>query len=66
MLHRWSGRMALVIGLVVGLVGSTTAQVVPLGTPAPEITGGPWINSNPLTLSALRGRVVLIEFWTYG
>jgi thiol-disulfide isomerase/thioredoxin len=24
-----------------------------------------WINSAPLTLAALRGRVVLVEFWTF-
>ena len=24
-----------------------------------------WINSNPLTLQSLRGKVVLIDFWTY-
>ena len=33
---------------------------------APELAGGEWINSEPLTLSKLRGRVVLIEFWTFG
>ena len=33
---------------------------------APELAGGEWINSDPLTLSKLRGRVVLIEFWTFG
>ena len=32
---------------------------------APEISGGQWINSEPLTLKGLRGRVVLIEFWTF-
>lgn len=32
---------------------------------APEISGGQWINSEPLTLQGLRGRVVLIEFWTF-
>ncbi len=33
---------------------------------APEIIpGGEWINSEPLTLSALSGNVVLIDFWTY-
>jgi hypothetical protein len=37
-----------------------------VGTPAPEITGGPWINSEPLSLEKLRGRVVFVEFWTYG
>jgi thiol-disulfide isomerase/thioredoxin len=34
--------------------------------PAPEFTGiEKWINSEPLTVSALRGKVVLIDFWTY-
>ena len=33
---------------------------------APEISGGTWINSAPLTLKSLRGRVVIIDFWTFG
>jgi alkyl hydroperoxide reductase subunit AhpC len=33
---------------------------------APELAQGKWINSEPLTLSNLRGKVVLIEFWTFG
>jgi thiol-disulfide isomerase/thioredoxin len=33
---------------------------------APEIQGvAEWINSEPLTLRQLRGKVVLIDFWTY-
>jgi cytochrome c biogenesis protein CcdA/thiol-disulfide isomerase/thioredoxin len=33
---------------------------------APEIQGiTEWINSEPLTLRQLRGKVVLIDFWTY-
>jgi hypothetical protein len=40
--------------------------LVGVGHPAPEITGGPWINSEALSLAGLRGRVVLVEFWTYG
>jgi thiol-disulfide isomerase/thioredoxin len=32
---------------------------------APEISHGIWINSEPLTLKSLHGRVVLIEFWTF-
>ena len=35
-------------------------------SPAPEFAQGTWINSDPLTLKALRGRVVLVEFWTFG
>ena len=37
-----------------------------VGQTAPEITGGPWINSQPLSIEQLRGRVVFVEFWTYG
>src|SRR5215218_1426722 len=34
--------------------------------PAPDFRGlNGWLNSEPLTLAELRGRVVLIDFWTY-
>src|SRR5262245_16735058 len=33
---------------------------------APAFEEGVWINSEPLTIKGLRGRVVLIEFWTFG
>lgn len=34
--------------------------------PAPELTGiSTWINSDPLTIKSLKGKVVLIDFWTY-
>ncbi|HEY0119894.1 MAG TPA: cytochrome c biogenesis protein DipZ [Cellulomonas sp.] len=34
--------------------------------PAPELAGiTAWLNSQPLTLAALRGKVVLVDFWTY-
>src|SRR5688500_11684555 len=33
---------------------------------APELATGDWINSEPLKLKDLRGRVVLVEFWTFG
>jgi thiol-disulfide isomerase/thioredoxin len=33
---------------------------------APDfIAGGVWFNSPPLTIKALQGKVVLIDFWTY-
>jgi cytochrome c biogenesis protein CcdA/thiol-disulfide isomerase/thioredoxin len=33
---------------------------------APELTGiTDWINSGPLTLASLRGKVVLVHFWTF-
>jgi DNA-binding beta-propeller fold protein YncE len=35
---------------------------------APELTGGRgWLNTDkPLTIAALKGKVVLLDFWTYG
>src|SRR5687768_4195362 len=33
---------------------------------APAIGEGAWINTEPLTLKALRGRVVIVDFWTFG
>ena len=33
---------------------------------AHELALGTWINSEALTLKSLRGRVVLVEFWTFG
>src|SRR2546423_3751592 len=35
---------------------------------APELTGGRgWLNTDrPLTLAGLKGKVVLLDFWTYG
>ncbi|WP_339029812.1 thioredoxin family protein [Bradyrhizobium symbiodeficiens] len=34
---------------------------------APDFTGiNNWFNSKPLSLADLRGKVVLVDFWTYG
>jgi thiol-disulfide isomerase/thioredoxin len=33
---------------------------------APAFAEGAWINSEALTLEKLRGRVILVEFWTFG
>ena len=52
--------------------GDTSAEPIPptnhAAAPlAPEFKGiEQWINSEPLTLSQLRGSVVLVEFWTRG
>ena len=56
--------------------GLTRVLVAPFGSSAeykssesataPELASGEWINSEPLKLNGLRGRVVLIDFWTFG
>lgn len=51
-----------------GLWGAASATVQEgeelVGTPAPEWTVTTWINSKPLSLAQLRGKVVLLRWWT--
>ena len=55
--------------LAAGLLAATCAvHAAPLRDfgPAPELAGiDHWINSAPLSLQQLRGKVVLVDFWTY-
>jgi cytochrome c biogenesis protein CcdA/thiol-disulfide isomerase/thioredoxin len=49
-------------------VGSASSGRSVLGNhgPAPEFAGiETWLNSEPLTMRGLRGKVVLVDFWTY-
>ena len=49
-----------------GLPGVKTPALAVLGE-APELAPAQprWLNSRPLTMAGLRGRVVLVDFWTY-
>jgi len=44
---------------------ATAGGLPDYGVAAPIHADGDWINSKPLTLQQLRGKVVLIDFWTY-
>lgn len=45
---------------------TAVAAAAPTPTTAPEFTGiQQWLNSEPLTMRQLRGKVVLVDFWTY-
>ena len=46
--------------------GSSSASSLPVGPQAPDFTGiTGWVNSRPLALQELRGKVVLVDFWTF-
>lgn len=61
-----SAALAVLLGTVVS--APTIAQSYVGRTPAVEFPPGlDWINTDaPLTLEELEGRVVLLDFWTYG
>ncbi len=47
--------------------GTNSRQLFQLGVPAPEFSGiSAWINSEKLSLADLRGRVVVVNFWSFG
>jgi peroxiredoxin len=62
-----SASFLLLIFLTIGqaVVAETSDESSLIGKKAPEISLGQWLNSDPLTLSQLRGKVVLVEFWAF-
>jgi thiol-disulfide isomerase/thioredoxin len=53
-----------------GAAGSADTQSIELSPPVegemPSVSSATgWLNSQPLTVEGLRGKVVLIDFWTY-
>lgn len=45
---------------------SDAADTADSATPAPDFSGiSQWLNAEPQTLEQLRGKVVLVDFWTY-
>jgi len=58
-----TGLLVAVISLLLNLPREAHAL---RGMKAPEITSSDWVNSEPTTMSDLRGKVVLVEFWTFG
>ena len=60
---RWL-RCVLFSLALVGLLN--TSALGRVGMPAPEIANDTWLNGPPLRLAELRGKVVMVEFWTFG
>ena len=62
-----------VTGAVIPGICDEVAPAAPMVTAAasqqtaPDFTGiSNWFNSKPLSIADLRGKVVLVDFWTYG
>jgi thiol-disulfide isomerase/thioredoxin len=53
------------IGLAAAIAALAGAQVNEEHVQAPQISAEVWINSPPLALGGLRGKVVLVDFWQY-
>ncbi len=46
--------------------GSATLASLPVGRSLPEFQGiSQWLNSEPLRIADLKGKVVLVQFWTF-
>jgi alkyl hydroperoxide reductase subunit AhpC len=51
------------------LKSESLEQPTPLNHTAPELVGGPWLNTpgdQPVSLASRRGKVTIVHFWTYG
>ena len=61
--------MRIFLSLLTGLMMLTAAAVTlasDVGRQAPELLNETWLNSQPLHRADLKGKVVMVEFWTFG
>jgi hypothetical protein len=62
----WDTELAARLATAFAGTDDSDASVLTDDGPAPELAGiDTWLNSDPLTMWSLRGKVVLVEFWTY-
>ena len=48
---------------------SAPQEPAEINVAAPELVGGPWLNTpnnKPITLASRKGKVTVVEFWTFG
>jgi thiol-disulfide isomerase/thioredoxin len=57
--------LLVAFGLALGLAPTHSATAPTAAPELPALSASDWLNSPPLTLAALRGHPVLIEFWTF-
>ena len=61
------GRSALVLTALLVACGASAQQPAVMREKPPELVDiQTWVNSKPLKLSELKGKVVVLHFWTFG
>lgn len=55
---------AALIASALVLLGSLAEAGI--GMKAPEILNETWLNGKPTSFAELQGKVVMVEFWTFG
>ncbi len=66
-LSHWLGALAIGLLVACGPESPAAAPVLPVLGSAPAINNDQWLNTpEALSLEQLRGKVVLVEFWTFG
>jgi len=60
-------RLGILVSVLVATMASGVAYAAEasalVGKAAPEVSAQDWLNSPPLALQALRGKIVIVEFW---
>lgn len=66
--QKFQGKGLLLVCFIAMLLSTQFPSVLQAqtGIPAPDIDNKIWLNSTPQHLKDLRGKVVLVEFWTFG
>jgi len=59
----WMLAAMVTVGLVAMGLAYAAEQPSLVGKAAPEINAKYWLNSQPLTLKGLQGKIVVVEFW---
>jgi thiol-disulfide isomerase/thioredoxin len=54
------------LAVLLALTSCTASAELPVAPPLTATRADAWINSPPLSWPGLRGKVVLLEFWTFG
>jgi hypothetical protein len=59
----------MALALAAGVIAFSAQQPAVLNLAAPEFTAGQWLNTaknKPASLASRRGKVTIVEFWTFG